>query len=81
MPIYVAAGSILLMGKVIKNTTQAQTDLTLYVYVGKTELFPCTKMKTQITIMKKVLSPLSTSRTMAQTKYLVLAIEKVISKA
>lgn len=35
MPIYVAAGSILPIGKVIQNTTQAQTDLTLYVYAGK----------------------------------------------
>jgi len=39
MPIYVAAGSILPMGKVIQNTTQAQTDLTLYVYVGKNGTF------------------------------------------
>jgi len=39
MPIYVAAGSILPMGKVIQNTTQAQTDLTLYVYAGKNGTF------------------------------------------
>jgi alpha-D-xyloside xylohydrolase len=39
MPIYVAAGSILPMGKVIQNTTQAQTDLTLYVYGGKNGTF------------------------------------------
>ena len=37
---------------------------------------PCMKMKTQITIMKRVFSPLSTSRIMAQAKYLVLAIER-----
>jgi len=39
MPIYVAAGSILPMGKVIQNTAQAQTDLTLYVYAGKNGTF------------------------------------------
>ncbi len=39
MPIYVAAGSILPMGKVIQNTTQAQIDLTLYVYAGKNGTF------------------------------------------
>jgi len=39
MPIYVAAGSILPMGKQVQNTTQAQTDLTLYVYAGKNGTF------------------------------------------
>ena len=39
MPIYVAAGSILPIGKVIQNTTQAQTDLTVYVYAGKNGSF------------------------------------------
>lgn len=39
MPIYVAAGSILPIGKVIQNTTQAQTDLTIYVYAGKNGSF------------------------------------------
>ncbi|MDD4991267.1 MAG: glycoside hydrolase family 31 protein [Paludibacter sp.] len=39
MPIYVAAGSILPMGKVIQSTKQAQTDLTLYVYAGKNGSF------------------------------------------
>jgi len=39
MPIYVAAGSILPMGKQVQNTTQAQTDLTIYVYAGKNGKF------------------------------------------
>jgi alpha-D-xyloside xylohydrolase len=39
MPVYVAAGSILPMGKVIQSTKQAQTDLTLYVYAGKNGSF------------------------------------------
>ena len=39
MPIYVTAGSILPIGKVIQNTKQAQTDLTLYVYAGKNGTF------------------------------------------
>jgi alpha-D-xyloside xylohydrolase len=39
MPIYVAAGSILPMGKVVQNTKQAQTDLTIYVYAGKNGSF------------------------------------------
>lgn len=39
MPIYVAAGSILPIGKVIQNTTQAQADLTIYVYAGKNGSF------------------------------------------
>jgi alpha-D-xyloside xylohydrolase len=39
MPIYVAAGSILPMGKVIQSTKQAQPDLTLYVYAGKNGSF------------------------------------------
>ena len=39
MPIYVAAGSILPMGKVIQSTKQAQTDITLYVYAGKNGSF------------------------------------------
>ena len=39
MPIYVKAGSILPMGKLIQNTNQAQTDLTLYVYAGKDGAF------------------------------------------
>ena len=39
MPIYVAAGSILPIGKVIQNTTQVQTDLTIYVYAGKNGSF------------------------------------------
>ena len=39
MPIYVAAGSILPIGKVIQNASQTQTDLTLYVYAGKNGKF------------------------------------------
>ena len=39
MPVYVAAGSIIPMGKVIQNTTQAQNDLTIYVYAGKNGSF------------------------------------------
>jgi alpha-D-xyloside xylohydrolase len=39
MPIYLAAGSILPMGKVVQNTKQAQTDLTIYVYAGKNGSF------------------------------------------
>jgi len=39
MPVYVAAGSIIPMGKVIQNTTQAQNDLTIYVYAGKNGKF------------------------------------------
>lgn len=39
MPIYVPAGSILPMGKVVQNTQQAQTDLTIYVYGGKNGTF------------------------------------------
>ena len=39
MPIFVVAGSILPMGKQIQNTTQAQTDLTIYVYAGKNGSF------------------------------------------
>jgi alpha-D-xyloside xylohydrolase len=35
MPIYVPAGSILPIGKTIQNTTQAQSELTVYVYAGK----------------------------------------------
>ncbi len=39
MPIYVPAGSILPVGQVIQNTTQPQTDLTIYVYAGKNGTF------------------------------------------
>ena len=39
MPIYVSAGSILPVGQQIQNTTQAQTDLKLYVYAGKNGTF------------------------------------------
>lgn len=39
MPIYVAAGSILPIGKVIQNSSQTQTDLKLYVYAGKNGKF------------------------------------------
>jgi len=39
MPIYAAAGSILPIGKLVQNTTQAQTDLTVYVYAGKNGTF------------------------------------------
>jgi alpha-D-xyloside xylohydrolase len=39
MPIYAAAGSILPLGKVVQNTKQTQTDLTLYVYAGKNGSF------------------------------------------
>ena len=39
MPIFVKAGSILPMGEVIQNTTEAQTNLTLYVYAGKNGKF------------------------------------------
>ncbi len=39
MPVYVPAGSILPLGDVIQNTTQAQNDLTIYVYAGKNGIF------------------------------------------
>jgi alpha-D-xyloside xylohydrolase len=39
MPVFVAAGSILPMGKVVQNTSQPQTDLTIYVYAGKNGTF------------------------------------------
>jgi alpha-D-xyloside xylohydrolase len=39
MPVYVAAGSIIPTGQLIQNTTQPQTDLTLYVYAGKNGKF------------------------------------------
>jgi len=39
MPIYVTSGSILPVGKLVQNTTQAQTDLTVYVYAGKNGSF------------------------------------------
>ena len=39
MPIYVPAGSILPVGKLIQNTTKAQTDLTIFVYAGKNGTF------------------------------------------
>ncbi|ADQ80260.1 glycoside hydrolase family 31 [Paludibacter propionicigenes WB4] len=39
MPIYVAAGSILPIGQQIQNTTQAQTDLKIYVYAGRNGTF------------------------------------------
>jgi len=39
MPIYVATGSILPIGKAVQSTKQAQTDLTLYVYAGKNGTF------------------------------------------
>ena len=39
MPVYVSAGSILPIGKLIQNTTEAQNDLTIYVYAGKNGAF------------------------------------------
>lgn len=39
MPVYVSAGSILPIGKLIQNTTEAQNDLTIYVYAGKNGVF------------------------------------------
>lgn len=39
MPVYVAAGSILPIGKLIQNTTEAQNDQTIYVYAGKNGAF------------------------------------------
>jgi alpha-D-xyloside xylohydrolase len=39
MPIFVPAGSIIPTGRLIQNTTQAQTDLTIYVYAGKNGTF------------------------------------------
>jgi len=39
MPIFVPAGSILPTGQLIQNTTQAQTDLTIFVYGGKNGSF------------------------------------------
>ena len=39
MPIYVPAGSILPIGKLIQNTTTPQTDLTIFVYAGKNGTF------------------------------------------
>jgi alpha-D-xyloside xylohydrolase len=39
MPVYVAAGSILPIGELIQNTTEAQNDLTIYVYAGKDGAF------------------------------------------
>ena len=39
MPVYVSAGSILPIGKLIQNTTEAQNDLTIYVYAGKSGTF------------------------------------------
>ena len=39
MPIFVKEGSILPMGELIQNTTQTQTNLTLYVYAGKNGKF------------------------------------------
>ena len=39
MPVYVAAGSILPVGKLIQNTSEAQNDQTIYVYAGKNGVF------------------------------------------
>jgi len=39
MPVYVAAGSILPIGKLIQNTSEAQNDQTIYVYAGKNGVF------------------------------------------
>ena len=39
MPVYVAAGSILPVGKLIQNTSEAQNDQTIYVYAGKNGAF------------------------------------------
>ena len=39
MPVYVAAGSILPIGKLIQNTTEVQNDQTIYVYAGKDGAF------------------------------------------
>ena len=39
MPIYVPAGGILPIGKLIQNTTTPQTDLTIFVYAGKNGIF------------------------------------------
>ena len=39
MTVYVAAGSILPIGELIQNTTEAQNDLTIYVYAGKDGAF------------------------------------------
>ena len=39
MPVFVPAGSILPTGTVVQNTTQPQTDLTIYVYAGKNGTF------------------------------------------
>jgi alpha-D-xyloside xylohydrolase len=39
MPVFVPAGSILPTGAIVQNTTQPQTDLTIYVYAGKNGTF------------------------------------------
>jgi alpha-D-xyloside xylohydrolase len=39
MPVFVPAGSILPIGKLIQNTTKPQTDLTIFVYAGKNGTF------------------------------------------
>jgi len=39
MPIFVPAGSIIPTGQLIQNTTQAQTELTIFVYGGKNGSF------------------------------------------
>jgi alpha-D-xyloside xylohydrolase len=39
MPVFVSAGSILPVGRLIENTKQSQNDLTLYVYSGKNGSF------------------------------------------
>lgn len=39
MPVYVAAGSILPVGKFVQNTSEAQNDQTIYVYAGKNGVF------------------------------------------
>ncbi len=39
MPIFVASGSILPMGKIIQNTQQSQNNLIIYVYGGKNGSF------------------------------------------
>jgi len=39
MPIYVAAGSVLPIGKIVQNTSQAQNDLTIFIYAGKNGTF------------------------------------------
>jgi len=39
MPIYVPAGSIIPVGKLVQNTTNPQTDLTIFVYAGQNGTF------------------------------------------